>query len=49
MSDSNVPFPNLVENQTEYDRRDAITDGMIDLLKPTVEEIDDRVKTVRFG
>ncbi|XP_045197037.1 SNARE-associated protein Snapin-like [Mercenaria mercenaria] len=47
MADSNVPFPNSPESTIVYDRRDAITDGMIDLLKPTVEEIDDRVKTVR--
>ncbi|KAL4218927.1 hypothetical protein ACF0H5_021514 [Mactra antiquata] len=47
MADSTVPFPNPPEKQTTYDRRDAITDGLIDMLKPTVEEIDDRVKTVR--
>ncbi|KAJ8300854.1 hypothetical protein KUTeg_022373, partial [Tegillarca granosa] len=27
--------------------RDSVTDGLIELLKPSVEEIDDRVKTVR--
>ncbi|XP_060594817.1 SNARE-associated protein Snapin-like [Ruditapes philippinarum] len=47
MADSDGPFPNSSENANQYDRRDAISDGIIDLLKPTVEEIDDRVKTVR--
>ncbi|OWF54648.1 SNARE-associated protein Snapin-like [Mizuhopecten yessoensis] len=27
--------------------RDAVADGLVELLKPAVEEIDDRVKTVR--
>lgn len=29
--------------------RDALTEGLIDLLKPSVEEIDDRVRTVRYS
>ncbi|KAK3593665.1 hypothetical protein CHS0354_013561 [Potamilus streckersoni] len=27
--------------------REAVTDGLVELLKPAVEEIDERVKTVR--
>ncbi|KAH3791275.1 SNARE-associated protein Snapin-like [Dreissena polymorpha] len=34
-------------NEIEYDCRDAITDGIIDLIKPSVIEVDDRVRTVR--
>ncbi|WAR31093.1 SNAPN-like protein [Mya arenaria] len=35
------------ETRINYDTKEAITDGIIDLLKPSVVEIDDRVRTVR--
>lgn len=37
----------IEENRLNYDSKEAITDGIIDLLKPSVIEIDDRVRTVR--
>ena len=47
MAESKAPLPSPEESRIEYNSRDAIADGLIDLLKPSVEEIDDRVKTVR--
>ncbi|KAK3087920.1 hypothetical protein FSP39_012449 [Pinctada imbricata] len=35
------------EKPLDNNTRDALSNGLIDLLKPSVEEIDDRVKTVR--
>lgn len=35
------------EKPLDCSTRDAIADGLVDLLKPSVEEIDSRVKTVR--
>ncbi|XP_059178618.1 SNARE-associated protein Snapin-like [Physella acuta] len=35
------------EKPLDTENRDAITRGLVDLLKPAVEEIDDRVKGVR--
>lgn len=35
------------EKPLDTKTRDALTEGLIDLLKPSVEEIDDRVRTVR--
>lgn len=35
------------EKPLDCSTRDAIADGLVDLLKPSVEEIDGRVKTVR--
>ena len=34
---------NILDTKT----RDAVTDGLVELLKPSVEEIDCRVTTVR--
>ena len=36
------------EKPLDTSTRDALTSGLIDLLKPSVEEIDERVKTVRL-
>lgn len=38
---------NIEENRLNYESKEAITDGIIDLLKPSVIEIDERVRTVR--
>lgn len=35
------------EKPLDTKTRDALTEGLIDLLKPSVEEIDDRVRAVR--
>jgi len=35
------------ETKINYDCKEAITDGLIDLLKPSVIEIDDKVRVVR--
>ncbi|XP_052093933.1 SNARE-associated protein Snapin-like [Mytilus californianus] len=35
------------EKPLDCSTRDAIADGLVDLLKPSVEEVDSRVKTVR--
>lgn len=35
------------EKPLDSKTRDALTEGLIDLLKPSVEEIDEKVKTVR--
>lgn len=37
------------EKPLDTKTRDALTEGLIDLLKPSVEEIDDRVRTVRYS
>ena len=45
MAETKVPPP---ENPSlGFESRDAIAEGMVDLLRPAVEEIDERVKTVR--
>ncbi|XP_041371095.1 SNARE-associated protein Snapin-like [Gigantopelta aegis] len=44
--------PNLmspVEKPLDTDTRDALTEGLVELLKPAVDEIDERVKCVREG
>ncbi|XP_005088835.1 SNARE-associated protein Snapin [Aplysia californica] len=35
------------ETPLNMEHRDAVTRGLVDLLKPAVDEIDDRVKSVR--
>ena len=35
------------EKPLDCTTRDAIAEGLVDLLKPSVEEIDSRVKSVR--
>ncbi|XP_050407790.1 SNARE-associated protein Snapin [Patella vulgata] len=37
----------LDEGPLDDGTRDALTEGLVDLLRPAVEEIDDRVKCVR--
>lgn len=37
------------EKPVDSSTRDAMTRGLVDLLKPACDEIDDRVRTVRFG
>ena len=49
MANASVNFPKKPhEKPLDCSTRDAIADGLIDLLKPSVEEIDGRVKTVRY-
>ncbi|XP_033732457.1 SNARE-associated protein Snapin-like [Pecten maximus] len=50
MADNSSVTPSSNEGSTDSldsRTRDAVTDGLVELLKPAVEEIDDRVKTVR--
>ena len=42
---SGAPPP--INSGLGFESRDAIAEGMVDLLRPAVEEIDERVKTVR--
>ena len=45
MAETKVPPPG--NSSLGLESRDAIAEGMVDLLRPAVEEIDERVKTVR--
>lgn len=36
------------EKVLDVENRDAITRGLVDLLKPAVDEIDERVEAVRY-
>jgi len=47
MADTDGKFAPAEETRLNYDSKEAITDGIIDLLKPSVVEIDERVRTVR--
>jgi len=39
--------PQISETKINYDCKEAITDGLIDLLKPSVIEIDNKFRVVR--
>lgn len=45
----NIMAAEQSEKPLDTKTRDALTEGLIDLLKPSVEEIDDRVRTVRYS
>ncbi|ESP04506.1 hypothetical protein LOTGIDRAFT_223864 [Lottia gigantea] len=47
MAETNIYVSPVEERPLDDRTRDAITDGLVDLLRPAVEEIDDRVKCVR--
>ena len=45
-------FPSTSENIVSHSgsrTRDALSDGLIGLLGPSVEQVDERVRSVRYG
>ncbi|XP_076353707.1 SNAP associated protein [Tachypleus tridentatus] len=46
---SETSVDDRIEDLSESPTRDALADGLIELLRPTVEQIDERVKSTRIS
>ena len=47
MAEVQTKVTSHTEKPLDTDTRDALTEGLVELLKPAVDEIDERVKCVR--